>query len=182
MKKRFERLVDENGGRLLQFARLLLSQTPDAEDVVQDCLIKLWKHLGRLDPGAERAWLFTCARNACLDRLRAQQRRQRFENSLGFGGGGNPGDALSSSVYRSSSSSSQEPGETLEQAERALLLGRLVGELKEPARSLLILRDIQGQDVSIVATILGLSTGQVKVYTHRARRALRRKLEEVDHA
>jgi len=42
MKQRFERLVDENGGKLLQFARLLLAQTPDAEDVVQECLIKLW--------------------------------------------------------------------------------------------------------------------------------------------
>jgi RNA polymerase sigma-70 factor (ECF subfamily) len=53
--------------------------------------------------------------------------------------------------------------------------------MAEPGRSLLILRDIQELDVATVARTLELSENQVKVYTFRARRKLRRVLEEEHH-
>jgi DNA-directed RNA polymerase specialized sigma24 family protein len=46
---------------------------------------------------------------------------------------------------------------------------------------LIVLRDIQDIDVATVAATLSLSENQVKVYTFRARRALRRQLEETRH-
>ncbi|MEE4330615.1 MAG: sigma-70 family RNA polymerase sigma factor, partial [Wenzhouxiangella sp.] len=75
MKRRFERLVDEHAPQLLQLARFLLRSNAEAEDVVQDTLIKLWHHLRELERSGERAWLVTCTRNACLDRLRRDQRQ-----------------------------------------------------------------------------------------------------------
>jgi RNA polymerase sigma-70 factor (ECF subfamily) len=54
--------------------------------------------------------------------------------------------------------------------------------MPEPGRSLLILRDIQELDVATVARTLALSENQVKVYTFRARRRLRQRLEEDMHA
>jgi DNA-directed RNA polymerase specialized sigma24 family protein len=76
MKQRFENLVDQHGPRLLQLACLLLRSNAEAEDVVQECLVRLWHHLADLHCGAELGWLITCTRNACLDRLRAHRRRQ----------------------------------------------------------------------------------------------------------
>jgi len=65
MQQRFEQLVDENGERLLQLARLILRSSSDAEDIVREALIKLWNHQPALAPGSETAWLTTSARNAC---------------------------------------------------------------------------------------------------------------------
>jgi len=75
MQQRFEQLVDYNGGRLLQLARLILRSSSDAEDIVQETLIKLWNHLPALAPGSEAAWLTTCARNACYSQELPMLRR-----------------------------------------------------------------------------------------------------------
>jgi RNA polymerase sigma-70 factor (ECF subfamily) len=170
MQQRFEQLVDGNGGRLLQLARLILRSSSDAEDIVQETLIKLWNHLPALTPGSEAAWLTTCARNACLDRLRARQRQ--------------------SGVLKEASSIDREldrhidrhgpAANTVQQQEHARLHAA-IRALPEPGRSLIILRDIQDQDVAAVAEALDLTPNQVKVYTFRARRALRRQLEEYRH-
>ena len=66
-------------------------------------------------------------------------------------------------------------------AEHARRLYAAITAMPEPARSLLILRDIQEIDVATVATTLSLTENQVKVYTFRARRALRCRLEEESH-
>jgi len=171
MKRRFEQLVDQHGRRLLQVARLLLGRVDEAEDVVQDTLVKLWSHLRQLDDGNELPWLVTCTRNACLDRLRGRTRarlallRVADEHPLS-----SPTGDLDSG-----------PADVLLQDQRARVLRRGIAALPEPGRSLLILRDIQELDVATVARALDLSQNQVKVYTFRARRALRRHLEEQSH-
>ena len=163
MKRRFEQLVDKHGGQLLQLAMFMLRSQAEAEDVVQDCLVKLWRQLAQLIDGEELPWLITCTRNACLDRLRTDRRRgellQGFARSL----------------------EPAEPSKLPEQhhisTRRAAELHAAIAELPEPGRSLLILRDIQELDVDSVASALSLSENQVKVYTFRARRALRLALE-----
>lgn len=155
---------------MLQLSRFMLQTDSEAEDVVQDVLIKLWDHLPGLDDGSELGWLITCTRNACLDRLRRVRRHaglhqqiHAVERELGEQFDPNAPDAVS------------------ESHERARQLHEAIAELPEPGRSLVILRDIQDVDVSTVARTLDLTPNQVKVYTFRARRALRRRLEETCH-
>lgn len=168
MRQRFEQLVDEHGGRLLQMARLMLRSGAEAEDIVQDSLIKLWRHLPRLEAGAELGWLITCTRNACLDQLRGRSRRQGFLHAV-------------AADTRHDIEDDHQPERVMETAQRADRLRAAITEMPEPARSLLILRDIQEIDVATVAHTLSLTENQVKVYTFRARRALRRRLEEENH-
>lgn len=170
MRRRFEKLVDAHGGRLLQLSRFMLRTDSEAEDVVQDSLIKLWDHLPGLDEGSELAWLITCTRNACLDRIRRDRRQTGLQRQihaiqleLGDQIEHNGPDALS------------------ESDERARRLHAAIARLPEPGRSLVVLRDIQDVDVSTVARTLDLTPNQVKVYTFRARRALRLQLEEACH-
>jgi len=170
MKQRFERLVDEHGGRLLQLARFMLRSAADAEDVVQDSLIKLWNQLPEVRPGSERAWLVTCARNACLDRIRTQQRQTGLLKQVH-----STEQTLNRDVDR------HGPASTVERNERSRQLHEAIRNLPEPARSLIILRDIQDEDVATVAASLDLTPNQVKVYTFRARRTLRRNLEQSCH-
>ncbi len=168
MKRRFEQLVDEHGGRLLQMAGLLLRSNAEAEDVVQDSLVKLWHHLPRLEAGKELGWLITCTRNACLDQLRARKRQRGFLQLVA-------GDNDRAGRIEN------PPQHETETVERVRRLRAAITAMPEPARSLLILRDIQEVDVATVASTLSLTENQVKVYTFRARRALRRRLEEEHH-
>lgn len=169
MRRRFERLVDAHGSRLFQIARLLLGRDDEAEDVVQDTLIKLWSHLPKLDDGDELPWLVTCTRNACLDLLRGRKRRRGLLR------------VVAGQARALSTGNEPGPADAVRDGERARALRGALAGMDEPSRSLLILRDIQELDVATVAKTLELSENQVKVYTFRARRKLRRVLEEEHH-
>lgn len=160
--------MDEHGPRLLQLARLMLSSNAEAEDVVQDSLVKLWHHLGELEAGAELPWLIACTRNACLDRLRREKRQSGLLRQI-------------HAVTDPQPAQDATPDSVTSRDQRARRLHAAIAAMPEPGRSLIILRDIQEADVASVAKTLDLSENQVKVYTFRARRALRRKLEEECH-
>ena len=70
----FRDLAREQLPRLLSIARRLVGD--DAEDAVQDCLLKAFQKFDQLhDPGAARAWLTRILVNCCRDRGRAAARR-----------------------------------------------------------------------------------------------------------
>src|SRR5919107_5755216 len=67
----------QHGAELLRFCRSMLHDADDAADALQDTWIRAMKALrdegARVD--AHRPWLYTIARNTCLDRLRDRKRR-----------------------------------------------------------------------------------------------------------
>ncbi len=71
------------------------------------------------------------------------------------------------------------PMQGLQQHQTGQWLKRAIGGLKEPYRSLVVLRDIHQHSYEEVAVVLELSLSQVKVYLHRARKQLRKQLAEV---
>lgn len=66
------RLISRHSPKLLTVARRMLGAQAEAEDVVQDVLLKLWTHAARWRPGAAKfeTWLYRVTLNACYDRLR----------------------------------------------------------------------------------------------------------------
>jgi RNA polymerase sigma-70 factor (ECF subfamily) len=168
MRRRFEQLVDQHAPRLRHLARALLGRADEADDVVQDTLIKLWDHLARVEVGSELPWLLTCTRNACLDRLRGRTRSRGVLLRLV-----GEREAVAETV--------EDPADLAASERRRQALREAVARLPEPARSLLILRDLQDVDVATTAATLDLSENQVKVYTFRARRKLRALMEEELH-
>ena len=78
-KDAFEELFLSLYPRLLSFARRVVGDMPTAEDMVQDCFIRLWEQRDELKDSS-RALLFTMLRNACLNELR--RRLVRGEVSL----------------------------------------------------------------------------------------------------
>jgi RNA polymerase sigma-70 factor (ECF subfamily) len=68
-------LFEQNGAALYRFARVLVHQTEDAEDIVQTAFVRLIQHLQRGgDRSNLRAWLFTVTANLARDRLRLRRR------------------------------------------------------------------------------------------------------------
>ncbi len=158
MKFRFRRLVAEHQHRLYGLAVQMLGNPAEAEEVVQDALIKLWHHLEGLEAERVRPWLLTVTRNACLDLLR----RRRFQAvPLAVGAD----EFIAGDV--------DDPAASYETADREQRLMDAVRQLKEPFRSLILLREVQGCSYAEVGQVLQLNPTQVKVYLHRARRKLR---------
>jgi RNA polymerase sigma factor (sigma-70 family) len=69
-------LYAEHGGPLLGYAeRLTGGDRQQAEDVVQETLVRAWRNAERLEAGSARPWLFRVARNIAIDRARARRSR-----------------------------------------------------------------------------------------------------------
>lgn len=139
----------------------ILGDEHEAEDVTQEAFLKYWQ-LGNEVRGA-KGWLITVARNKCLDRLRG---RKRFVDA-------------DPEVFEQQT----EPHDPEWHARRGELnqrLEALINRLPEPQRSLVLLFDVEGLTGAECAEALDLNANQVKVYLHRARRQLRRALENVN--
>lgn len=144
-----------------RMALAMLRNPHEAEDVTQDVFMRYWQQGGRVK--RPREWLLKVGRNACLDRLRTAGRRgiHVVDTSVEIAADGGRG-----------------PEWHCEQSELGERLSELISRLPEPQRSLVILFDVQGVRGEACARILDINVNQVKVYLHRARRRLRRELEQ----
>jgi RNA polymerase sigma-70 factor (ECF subfamily) len=160
MSRRFNQWVVEYQDQAWTLARYLLKDHAEAEDAVQEAYVKLWQNRDAIDPDKIRPWLMRVTRNGCLDRLRRRRPTQEWADWRAADQGPGPAQGLQH----------QELGERLKHS---------INGLKEPYRSLVVLRDVQQHSYEEVANVLELSLSQVKVYLHRARKQLREQLAEV---
>ncbi len=161
MSFRFRRLVREHQNRLFSLAAHLLGNTAEAEDVVQDVLVKLWQHGSGLEAERIRPWCLRVTRNACLDLLR----RRRYQMAY-----------VSEAVNGGAVKVETTPLDHLVSADLGQRLRAAIEQLKEPFRSLIVLREVEQCSYQEIGEILELSDQQVRVYLYRARRQLRNRL------
>ena len=77
-------LYDAYGALLYSVVLRIVGSAADAEDVVQDAWVQVWKQAATYDPrrGTVGAWLLTVARSRALDRYRSAASRQRAESAV----------------------------------------------------------------------------------------------------
>jgi RNA polymerase sigma-70 factor (ECF subfamily) len=158
MSKVFRQWITQHQDDVWSLARYLLKDASEAEDAAQEVFVRLWKHRKVVDGERVRPWLMKVTRNECLDRLRRQRPEGELDDTAAAEGG---------------------PLMDLQQAELSHWLQLAIGRLKEPYRSLVVLRDVRQHSYEDVAQTMALSLSQVKVYLHRARKQLREQLVEV---
>lgn len=163
----YQRLVAEHRDRIFSFALYTLRHREDAEDVTQDVLIRLWNHLGRLDPARVGAWIGRVTRNACYDIGRKRQVRQAVHQ---------PGD--NEPVLAKVADAAPRPDARAEHADFRHRLKHALAELDEPYRSVVVMREIQEMTYREIADTMERPLNTIKVYLHRGRRKLRQLLAE----
>ena len=137
----------------------------EAEDVVQDTLIKVWNRREQWDDiESIEAFCLTICRNLSLDRMRKLENQNQ---SLEEGAHDEPDHSYASN-----------PEEQAMQRDRVELIRRLISELPEKQRSAMHLREFEGKSYKEIASIMAISEEQVKVNIFRARQAIRQKYIE----
>jgi RNA polymerase sigma factor (sigma-70 family) len=153
----FEVLASAAGDRLYAFARLVLGDTHQAEDAVQDALIRAWQGLPELrDPDRWEAWLRRLIVNACADQGRRRMRQSPEVRMARF----EPAAASQSSSV-----------EDHDQLDRGFL------KLKPGQRAAVVLHFYLGLSVAEVADALGVPVGTAKSRIHYGVEALRAALD-----
>ncbi len=154
-------LFDQHATPLLSYAlRLTGGDRGRAEDVVQETMLRAWRHPQALDPdrGPVRPWLFTVARNVAIDAHRSRRARLPEVGD----------DALAALAA----------ADEIEHALDTWLIADAMQALSEDHRAVLIETYFRGRSVNEAATTLGIPVGTVKSRTYYALRALRLALQE----
>jgi len=156
-------LYDEHAAALWRYAVRLTGDSARAEDVVQETLLRAWRHpeVTRDSERSARAWLFTVARNLIIDEIRSA--RYRSES-------GTPD--LTQAADRAG------PDE-VETALDRMLLGEAIGQLSEEHRAVIRRAYFQGWTTAQIAEDLQIAEGTVKSRLHYGMRALRLRLQEM---
>jgi RNA polymerase sigma-70 factor (ECF subfamily) len=167
---RFKRLCWPLLGALLRSARFLTRSEAEAEDLVQDTLMKALRAMDSYREGTDvKAWLMTIMRRTQIDFIRAKGRRLEsisLNDRAGFEPEGQI-DCASAGVGRDCS----DPEALLEQFEDPDIANALK-VLPEAIRWTLLLVDVEGLDYQEAAGILGVPVGTIKSRAHRGRRML----------
>jgi RNA polymerase sigma-70 factor (ECF subfamily) len=166
----FDDAVAEHQRKVFTFARYLLSDREEAEDVTQDVLLRLWRNLDSVAPERLGGWLLRVTRNACYDRIR--HRKIRRHPSV---------DDASNTAPEAMTSRAPDPEILAGASQLGARLVAAINDLREPQRSAVILREIQGLSYREIADALEISEATLRVTLHRGRRTLRSTLKEVYH-
>ena len=170
-----ERLLMRAQDTAWRFSMTVCGNADDAEDAMQEALIKTYRHVSRIrEPEAFRPWLYRTVRNACLMGRRKRAGEPSRLQSI---------DELLRDSAEAAGARLPHPGQDPEQlAGHAALqrrLRRAIRDLPPRYRAIIFLREMEGLSTREVATALGISEDTVKTRLHRARVALQTALAEV---
>ncbi|HXV56302.1 MAG TPA: RNA polymerase subunit sigma-70 [Gaiellaceae bacterium] len=164
----FRELAEPHRGRLHLHCYRMLGSLDDADDAVQETLLRAWRGLDRFVPRPSLgAWLHRIATNVCLTSL--ERRRRRREVSLDEAAAAWSGELLHVQPYPDRLLEEVEARETVE-----LAFVTAIQLLPPKGRAVLVLRDVLGWTAKETAEALGASVPAVNSALQRARATLER--------
>jgi RNA polymerase sigma-70 factor (ECF subfamily) len=156
----FERIFLPHLNSAYNLARLLLRNSQDAEDVVQEAYLRALRAFAGFRGGASRPWFLTIVRNTCFSWLRSKL---------------NDPELLEFDSESHSSELSSPEQQTLD-LERSQALEHCIADLPSEFREALVLREVEGLSYREIAQITGVPAGTVMSRLSRARARVAEKL------
>lgn len=145
-------------GRLFRLAQFFLRNREEAEDAMQDVLLRLWTNRQQLDTyHSVEALAVQMTKNLCLDRLKSPARQKMADDS----------------GLVTAQDEGVSPYRQTELTDSIGLIRRLINELPEQQKFILHLRDVEEYSFEEIETITGLSINNIRVILSRARQRLR---------
>ena len=151
---------------LFRMALRITHNREEAEDVVQETMIKVWNRREQWSQlESIEAFCLTICRNLALDKLR------RMDNQV---------QSLDGVTDPTDLSHSSNPEQIAILNDRTRMVRQVINELPERLRTCMQLRDIEGKSYRDIATILDITEQQVKVNIFRARQAVRERYLKIE--
>lgn len=173
----YERVMRELGPRLLATAVRMLGNEDDAREAVQDAFLSAFRNMQSFDGKSKfSTWMHRIVINACLMKLRTRRRKPSVSIETLLPRYDNDGhmELPIQSWRRGETGEDDSPDESLRRRVR-----EEIEALPEEYRAVLMLRDVEDLDTAETSVVLGISESAVKTRLHRARQALRAKLDMV---
>ncbi|MEZ4406717.1 MAG: sigma-70 family RNA polymerase sigma factor [Polyangiales bacterium] len=170
-RKRFEAEVLPHLDAMHRTALRLTRSPSDADDLVQDSVIKAYRFFDSYEPGTNaRAWMLRILTNVFY----SKHRRSNLEGNVRALGASDP--VADGWMSAASMGPSRDPERLVEKPLLEGAVAKVLDELPEDFRSVLVLVDVEGLTYREVAEAMGCPIGTVMSRLHRARRAVAQKL------
>lgn len=149
-------LFDQHAAQLTRFAASYLNQVADADEVVQECFVRLWEHRHGLEAGTVfKTYLYTAAYRQVLNQLRRQRTWQ------------------SEALHEATALDTNTPSQLLEYRELEQVYAVAMAQLPERRREIFVLSRQQGLSNAAIAQQLNVSVKCVENQMTQALRFLR---------
>ncbi len=156
--------IDGFKDKLYRYALKILRNQFDAEDVLQELMIKIWKKREQFSALENKeAWCMTVARNLSIDKIRKRKN-----------------DTQDISEYHTISDKAPTPDRITEDRESLSQVMKLLNELPPHQKEIIHLRDIEGYTYKEISTITDMTEDQVKVNLFRARQKFKEKVKRLN--
>lgn len=157
----FRQLVESHQAFAYALACRFVPREEEAEDIVQEAFVKVWKNLSRYDDHFRfKTWLGKIITNMCLDYLKSARHKKNVS-----------ADAITALPAPSLQRDGVEEGELWE------VIVRLASQLTEKQKAVFILRDLQMLEPQEVSSILDMSAANLKSNLYYARLKMKEGLE-----
>ena len=169
----FAALVDRYERKVFRLARNIVQNEEDAEDVLQEAVLKAWEHLGTFQGQSKfYTWLVRIAVNEALMKLRKRKsdRIVSLDDNI---------ETEEEPIVREIAVWDEDPEKKYSQVELRAILDDAIRGLRPIYRAVFQLRDVEELTTEETAEALGLSIPAVKSRLLRARLELREKLTRV---
>ena len=168
----FELLVNRFERPLFFYTLRRIQNDEAARDVVQETFLKLTQHAHRYDPNSPlSAWLYTIARNKCIDYLRKRRHREvSIDQSIGADEDVN--------LHYFLQDDGPDGVELAEAREIALRIDTALQEINSDQREIFLLREVHGLKFVEIADLLSISENTVKSRMRYALESLRKHLDD----
>jgi len=160
-KKGFDILFISLKDKIFRFAKTILSDEAEAEDVTQDIFEKLWLNQEKLDEYTNiESYVFRSTKNLCLDRIRHRNVVLKNSNEI---------------KYLSNNNVEPEP----DKKDTSDIIKNTIKNLPEKQRIIIHLRDIEGYDFDEISKITGIEKNAIRVSLSRARKTVKQELIKI---
>lgn len=169
-QRAFAEIVELYKDKIFHLAYRMLNNRHEAEDVVQETFLRVFRNLDRYDENLKfSTWIYRIGTNLCIDRLRKRKPSYSLDAEIN--------DQDGTDGYSMIPSDDRTPESEMLLSETQRIIHESIESLPAKYKTIMLLRYIQDLSLQEISDVLDLPVTTIKTRVHRGREFLRKKLE-----
>ncbi|KHF31824.1 ECF RNA polymerase sigma factor SigW [Paenibacillus sp. P1XP2] len=161
-QRAFAEIVELYKDKIYHLAYRMLSNRHEAEDIVQETFLRVYRNLDRYDQNQKfSTWIYRIATNLCIDRLRKKKPTYSLDAEMN--------DQEGMDGYSMIPSDNRTPESEALLSETQQIIYQAIDSLPAKYKSVMILRYLQDLSLQEISDVLGMPVTTIKTRVHRGR-------------